>query len=140
MCVQLTGQLEIPITAAISFEENTATSQDHSNTNRNLTFDSGSSNPQCFLLVIVDDGLLESEEVFGITLSSPDSEVDIVNGSALVTILDSSELTVGFTSATGTVTEGEVFLACVDITAGQLAELFSLVLLVEASTGQGIHG
>ena len=137
MCVQLTGELEIAITAAVSFEDNSATSDDHGNTNITFTFTSGSSDPQCLQLTLIEDGLLENEELFTISLSSPDIEVDVVNGSVVVTLQDSSELSVGFQSAPDVITEGEVLMACVNISSGQLAGSFSLALRVEVSTGQG---
>jgi hypothetical protein len=139
LCVELSGELEIFVIASLSFIENTANNGDYANMNLTITFDSASSDSRCFPLVISEDGLLENDELFSISLSSADSKVDVENGSAQVTVLDSSELEVGFESALGIVTEGEVFMACVNITAGQLAEQFTLILSVQSLSGQGMY-
>lgn len=137
VCIVLQGSLGIPVSVNVDFLEGSATFQDFSNRDTSLTFEAGSVGPQCIELDILVDGLLENEEQFSISLSSPNEVVDIVNGSLQVTVQDSTELEVGFVSPDGTVTEGETFMACVRIVSGQLAEQFVLPLSVEVSEGQG---
>ena len=130
VCVELTGELGISVTINVDFTEDTASSQDFSHTDLTLTFDGSTSSSQCFELNITIDTLLEEDETFNIQLSSPDDVVDIVGETSTVTILDSTELLVGFVTPNRTVAEGGTFLACVMIFSGQLAPGFTLPLRV----------
>lgn len=137
VCVQLLGTLAISVTISIQVLEGSATLQDFTIRDTNFTSDADSPNPQCFQLGINEDGLLEDDEVFSVMLSSPDDVVDIDIGSLEVTVQDSSELEVGFVSPNDSVAEGGMFMACVEIVSGQLAQLFVLPLSVQPVDGQG---
>ena len=138
VCVQLIGELAIEVFATLTFSEDTATLDDYSNTDTIFTFDSGSVSPQCLQLDITVDDLLENDEKFDVTLSSPDDAVDVLVADAEVTIQDASVLEVGFVSADGNVTEGGTYLACVGIFAGTLDEGFVFNFNVEVLAGGGM--
>ena len=138
VCVQLIGELAIEVSATLTFSEDTATLDDYSNTDTIFTFDSGSVSLQCLQLDITVDDLLENDERFDITLSSPDDAVDVLITDAEVTIKDASVLEVGFVSADGNIPEGETHLACVGIFVGALTEEFVVNFNVEVLTGGGM--
>lgn len=135
VCIELLGELAVPVSVAISFIEESATFEDFHNTDLSFTFDATSSASQCFQLDIAEDDLLESDETFSISLSTRDPVVEILMATAAVTIQDTSMLDVGFESLNGSVTEGDTFLACVRIISGRLAEQFLLPLSVQVLTG-----
>ena len=140
VCVELQGSLEVSVLIDIEFQTDTATSQDFTNFNSvtGFTFNAGSVTTQCLQLVIEEDGVLENEEVFRIILSSPDEEVDIEDGVVEVTILDTSELIVGFESTSEAITEGGSLSICISIFSGRLANEFVLPLVIDIASGQGI--
>ena len=140
VCVQLLGTLERSVSVSIQVMQESATLQDFTIRDTTFTFDAESPNPQCFQLGVSEDGLLEDDELFSMLLSSPDDVVDIGIGTLEVTILDSSELVTGFVSPTDSVTEGGLFMACVEIVSGELAQLFALPLSVQPTDGQGKSG
>ena len=142
VCVELQGSLEVSVQVDIEFQTDTATSQDFTNVD-NITgfiFNAGSVNSQCFQVIIEEDELLENEEFFQISLSSPDEEVDIHDGVVEVTILDTSELFIGFESTADSISEGGSLSICIRIFSGRLANGFVLPLKVDLPSGQGIEG
>ena len=141
VCVQLLGELELSIRIDISVNEGTATTDDYSTANTvfNFTFDAGLANIQCLEVDIMEDSLLENDESFSFVLSSQvDDVVNIVNGTALVTIQDSSELVIGFEKITYNVTEGNELEFCVVTLIGSLDVQFSLPLNIIVLNGQGM--
>ena len=141
VCVQLLGELELSIRIDISVNEGTATTDDYSTANTvfSFTFDAGLANMQCLEVVIMEDSLLENDESFSLVLSSQvDDVVNIVNGTALVTIQDSSELVIGFENITYNVTEGNELEFCVVTLIGSLDVQFSLPLNIIVLNGQGM--
>ena len=137
-CVQLQGQLAIPVTVNVVFQEGTATSADYSNTDLSYTFSNDSDTSQCFVLLIIDDGLLEDNESFNVSLSSQQDVVTLVNSTTEVVVQDTSVLTVGFESAAYTITEGGSTLVCARIFNGSLAEQFVLPLSIISASEQGM--
>ena len=140
VCIQLLGTLERSVSVSIQVMQESATLQDFTIRDTTFTFDAESPNPQCFQLGVSEDGLLEDDELFSMLLSSPDDVVDIGIGTLEVTILDLSELVTGFVSPTDSVSEGGVFMACVEIVSGELAQLFVLPMSVQPTDGQGKSG
>lgn len=140
VCIELQGSLEVSVLVDIEFQTDTATSQDFTNSDsvNGFTFNAGSENSRCFQVIIEEDELLENEEFFRIILSSPDEEVDIEDGIVEVTILDTSELVVGFESTSDSISEGGSLSICIRIFSGRLADEFVLPLKVDLSSGQGI--
>lgn len=136
VCVELIGELDVSIDVSVRFEEDSATTEDFSNTDRIFTFDSGSERSQCFPLETIEDSLFENDEVYRISLSSASDVVDVISNTVEVTIQDSSELIVGFEMSGYNVTEGDTLLACVRILSGGLAEQVALTLNVMPSGGQ----
>ena len=142
-CLELYGvlDLEIPVAVNVSFLEGSATSSDFSNTDITYTFSPifhlTFSGGQCFPLNITEDNVLEDDEVFIISLSSPNQNVDFTNGSVEVTIQDSSVLYLGFENASYVVTEGHNITICVEIFYGSLAEQFTLPLNISPLSGEG---
>ena len=138
VCVQVQGDLAIPVAISMKSREGTATApEDFAGADQNFVFIGLSPVEQCFMVNIVDEDLLELDEVFALTLSGPDDVVDIVNGVANVTIHDSSELTIGFESVEDDVTEGGMVMVCVSIGSGRLAEQVSVSVSITPLSGQG---
>jgi hypothetical protein len=137
VCVELIGELDIVISVALTFTEDTATTEDFMNINMTLLFSSISSPLQCITLNITEDDMLENEEEFIVTLSSLSKVVDVLVSSAEVVILDTSVLVAGFESSSDNVTEGETYLACMRISSGSLAEDFVLTFEIQILMGGG---
>ncbi len=137
VCVELQGELDIPVTMNVGFQEETATSDDFSNIDLTYTFIGRSPNAQCFQLIINEEDILENDEIFTLSLTSSDDFVDILNENVEVHIQDTSEILVGFESDAYTVTEGNTLSACARIFSGRLAEQLSLPLTISSVSGQG---
>ncbi len=138
VCVELIGELGREITVDIDFEEDTATFEDFSNRDQTITFNNVRSiTVQCLQLQTIQDDLYEDNEVFHISLSSPDNVVDVLNSNVEVTIEDSSELVIGFENSAYTVTEGATLEACVMIFSGSLAQQVSFSVNVMSSDELG---
>ena len=139
VCVQVQGDLAIPVAISVESQEGTAIApEDFAGADQNFVFNGLSPvEPQCFMVNIVDEDLLELDEDFALTLSSPNEIVDIVNGVASVTIQDSSELTIGFESVEDDVTEGGMVMVCVSIGSGRLAEQVSVPVSITPLSGEG---
>ena len=138
LCVQHQAVLERQFSLNISFEDISTTIQDFVHTISVIEFNSESENTLCTPLTINTDDLLEIDEEFVAVLSTTDQDIDIVNGTVQMTIVDSSTLEVGFTNVSHTVTEGEVFLVCVAIFSGSLTQEVLVPLLVVTQDAQGI--
>ena len=137
-CVELLGELETRVTVSVTLEGSTATSEDYSNSNLTLHFNTLSSDSQCFEIVINDDDIIEiDEEVISIVLSTTNDAVVIANGSVQVVVRDTSQLLLGFENSSAVIPEGQAFAACVRIFAGALAPDIEIVLNVEPTSGQG---
>ena len=139
LCVQHEAVLEREFTVNITFQDNTTSPEDFDHTPLAITFDPDSNLTQCVELVINFDDILESDEVFLALLTTADTDVQVMDGTAVVTVIDSSVLVVGFTAATFTLTEGEATSdrVCVAILNGELAPGEQLLISVELSDPQG---
>lgn len=136
LCIQHLGVLERQISVSVSFEDIGTSLEDFNHQDIEIMFNSDSETIVCFQLISIDD-LLEDNENFLAFLNTTDEDIDIVNGTALITIADSSTLEVGFTSTTLTVTEGGDVSACVAIFSGRLAPEVLLSLVVIPMDAQG---
>ena len=139
VCVELLGTLQRSVTMNINLNNIGTTPDDFSIDQLTVIFGNGGTNPQCIQLVANPDVLLESDENFSIILSSTDDAVDIVDGTAVVTIQDSSTLRLGFSQVPESVEEGEVFSACVNIIEGSLSGQFQLPISIVSLSGPGSY-
>lgn len=137
-CVQHQAILEREFVVDISFEDISTTSDDFSNTDMEFIFNSISDNPQCFQFMINTDNVLENNEEFMVVLSTTDENIDIDNRNTRVTILDSSQVVLGFTNTFITVNEGDNFSTCVAIFSGELSQNVQLPLFVVPMNQQGM--
>ena len=139
VCVQLVGELDLSINVNISLNEGTATTEDYSNANGvvSFTFNNSLANMQCLEVDIEEDDILENDETFSVVLFSQDEVVNVINGSTVVTIQDSSELFIGFERILYTIIEGNQLEYCVVTLNGSLDEHFSLPLNIIVLNGQG---
>ena len=69
---------------------------DYTSVENVLTFSPGVNESCTTVFPIVDDSVLESDEVFSVTLSTTDSDVSLDPASATVTILDNDGKTILF--------------------------------------------
>ena len=69
---------------------------DYTSVENVLTFSPGVNESCTTIIPIVDDSVLESDEVFSVTLSTTDSDVSLDPASATVTILDNDGKTILF--------------------------------------------
>jgi hypothetical protein len=140
VCIDIEGELAITVTLNAVFQDGSASAPaDYMSTEQAFSFSGMLPNGQCLMVMVAQDDFLEQDEVFMISLSSPNDVVDIVNGIVEVTILDGSELTVGFVSVEDEVLEGETLMSCVRIVNGRLADNFSLLLNIVAALGEGMY-
>ena len=137
ICIRLLGSLRRAIFINVEFVDINTTSVDYSNTATTIVFQSGSPNPACFVFSANNDSVFENDEMLSIVLSTVDNGVNIPVNTALVTVTDSSMISVGFTSLSQTVEEGGSVPVCVGIFSGSLAEQVTLLLRVTPLEGQG---
>lgn len=137
LCVQHSAVLERQFSVNISFEDINTTIEDFNHEVSVIEFNSNSENTQCILLTINTDDVLERDEEFLALLTTTDEDIDIVNGTVHVIILDTSILEVGFTNVAHNVNEGENLLVCVVIFSGSLTPEVVVSLLVVPQDGQG---
>ncbi len=135
ICLQLQGSSRRNVLVNVDFEDLNTSSADYTNTAMTIVFASGSQN-QCFNLVTNTDDIFENDETLSIILRTTDSGVNIGADTSLVTISDSSIISVGFTTVSQAAVEGENVTVCIDIVSGRLAEQVTLSLSVSISEGQ----
>ena len=126
--------LERPVTFSIrTVEESASEISDYVPTQANLAF---SSPPfrECVNISVGMDEVVEDSEIFLVILESNDSAVDIQIPSTTVSIVDSSQVEVGFVGGLFEVSEGGNESVCV-MTLDSIDRNISITLNVNGSEG-----
>lgn len=134
VCILLEGgQLDRPVSIALSSSDRTAVAQVDYARLYSADFEPSGGNTRCIDITIRDDTAVERDETFTLALNSNDTAVRIISDSATVKIIDNDQAVVGFMHNSYTALEGvghlEVGIQLLD---GQSLER-ELVVYVESN-------
>lgn len=97
----------------------------------------GTSGIQCSSIFILNDGVVERDESFLVLLNTSNSNVDLVQNSATVSIADDDIVTVDWSSASYIVTEdGTSVRVCAEIVQGDIARPMTVSYSTSSGTAQ----
>ena len=93
----------------------------------------------CTSIPVVDDSVVELTEMFGVTLTTSESDVDFQDPSALVDIIDNDRVVIGFEMEQYQGNEGETVEVCAVLLNGTLERSLIIDIFTVDVSAQGLR-